>query len=84
MVIRISTASNIDHYSLASSRPCISCMYKIKNSIDHGYKISKVYFSNENGEIVCYKLRDIIREKQFLSKFYRVSNIPKAFRMEFN
>ena len=83
LVIRISVNSTTDLYKMSNSRPCISCMYKIKTSAQLGYKISKIYFSNEDGDIVCHKLRDIIKEKQFLSKYYRLSMIPKVLVREF-
>lgn len=80
LVIRISPASTVDHYHLSNSRPCVSCMSKIKNMSSIGYKISKIYFSNGKGEIVCHKLRDILREKQHLSRYYRQTIIPKRLR----
>lgn len=83
MVIRITPASTINFYVLANSRPCIACLYRIKNTINFGYRITKVYYSNENGEIVCYKLRDIVNEKQMLSKYYRKLAIPKKYFNEF-
>ncbi|XWV26641.1 putative cytidine deaminase [Tupanvirus soda lake] len=84
LVIRISYGSTVDVYNLSNSRPCVACMSKIKNLTNFGYKVTKVYFSNENGDIVCYKLRDILKEKQYLSKFYRVSTIPRSFMSEFD
>jgi len=83
LVIRITTASTLDSYVLSNSRPCVACIHKIKNMGYHGYKISKIYFSNEHGNIVCYKLRDIVKEKQHISKFYRGTNIPKKYTNEF-
>lgn len=83
LVIRITPTSTPDSYKLVNSRPCAACVYRIKNMASHGYKISKLYFSNENGDIVCYKLRDIIKEKQFLSRYYRTINTPKIFLREF-
>ena len=81
MVIKISPNSTPDAYHLSNSRPCAICVLKIKNMVYIGYKISKVYFSNKNGEIVCYKLQNLIKEKQYLSKYYRLSkNICKYMR----
>ncbi|XWV25661.1 cytidine deaminase [Tupanvirus deep ocean] len=84
LVIRITYGSTADIYNLSNSRPCVACMSKIKNLTNFGYRVTKVYFSNENGDIVCYRLRDILKEKQYLSKFYRVSTIPKNFMIEFD
>lgn len=80
LVIRITKSSNVNSYTLTNSRPCIACMSKIQNSIKYGYRISKIYFSNENGDIVFYKLKDIIMEKPFISKFYRKSYFNKSIR----
>lgn len=77
LVIRISCGSTCNKYKLCNSRPCAACMYKIKNSIQTGYRVTKIYFSDDNGDIVCYKFKDIIIEKQFVSKFYRLTSIPK-------
>ncbi len=84
IVIRISYGSTPDFYNLTNSRPCVACISKINNIRRIGYKISKIYFSNENGDIVCYKLRDIIKEKQHLSKYYRTATIPKNLLLEFD
>lgn len=83
IAIRITRSSTVESYHLIDSRPCVSCMYKIKTSVNMGYRVNKVYFSDTNGDIVCYKLRDIVKEKQFVSKFYRISNIPKVLIKEF-
>ncbi|AEX61397.1 putative cytidine deaminase [Megavirus courdo7] len=83
IVIRITPSSTPDSYKLANSRPCIGCIHKIKNSFNYGVRINKIYFSNENGEIICYKLRDILSEKQHLSKYHRMSMIPKKYTNEF-
>lgn len=84
MVIRISYNSTIETYHLANSKPCVSCMYKIKNTVNIGYHINKIYFSDENGNIICYKIRDLLKEKHHLSKYYRASYIPKRLIKEFN
>lgn len=83
LIIRISGSSNHDCYKLCSSRPCVSCMYKIINVTNLGYRITKIYYSTENGNIICYKLKDIIQEKQFISKYYRVTPIPKILKKKF-
>lgn len=77
LVIRITPSSTIDNYRLTNSKPCVSCISKIRNIEQIGYKITKIYFSDEQGDIICYKLRDILTEKQYLTKYYRRTNIPK-------
>ena len=71
IVIRISRSSNADTYILSNSRPCASCMRQIENNTHRGYRISKVYFSNDSGAILCYKLRNIIKDEPFISKLER-------------
>ncbi|BCS82940.1 cytidine deaminase [Cotonvirus japonicus] len=83
LVVRITPSSTPDSYTLINSRPCIACMHKIKNSAEHGIKINKIYFSNELGEVICYKLRDILNEKQHISKYYRMTVIPKEYTRNF-
>lgn len=83
IVIRITPSSTPDHYTLTNSRPCIMCMHKIKNTVPFGYRVTNVYFSNNNGDIVKYKLRDIIKEKQHLTKFHKISQLPKNLINEF-
>lgn len=84
IVIRISPGSVPGDYTLGNSRPCAACMYKIKNSLKLGYRINKVYYSDDIGDILCYKLRDILNEKQHVSSFYRRNSIPKNLLKEFN
>lgn len=79
LVIRLKPASTPDSYSLANSRPCLACLYRIKNSVNNGLRINKIYYSNDDGQIICYKLKDILSEKQHLSKFYRISVVPKEY-----
>lgn len=81
LVIRIKEASNPNSYSLTSSRPCIACMYRIKNNTK--LNITKLYFSNENGEIIYHKVRDFIKEKQHIPLFYKKIKICKKFLKEF-
>ncbi|AKI78957.1 putative cytidine deaminase [Acanthamoeba polyphaga mimivirus] len=79
LVIRLKPASTPESYSLANSRPCLACLYRIKNSANNGLRINKIYYSNDDGKIICYKLKDILSEKQHLSKFYRISVVPKEY-----
>lgn len=83
LVIRITSGSNPNCYHLVNSRPCIACMYKLIHVTQLGYRITKIYFSNEVGEIICYKLRDIMAEKHHASRYYRSSSIPKKFLKQF-
>ena len=84
IVIRITPSSTATNYKLANSRPCLMCMHKIKNTTSSGYRVTNVYFSDNNGQILKYKLRDLVKEKQHISKFYRFTHVPKMIRDEFD
>jgi hypothetical protein len=60
---------------LSNSAPCVKCLKSIANAITKGYKINKVYYSNETGNIECKLLSDLINsEKLHISSYYRNSN----------
>lgn len=61
------------HGDFKNSAPCIHCLKSMyENPIKKGYKIKKVYYSNEHGEIECHKLIDLINsEKLYMSSYYR-------------
>lgn len=80
LVIRINPVSPLESYTLLNSRPCANCISRISKARKYGYKISDVYFSNSNGEIVHYKLRNLLKEKQYLSRYYRTCNLPNELR----
>ena len=84
MVIRITEKSTECSYKLCNSKPCISCICKIMNISCSGYKVSKIYFSNENGEIVCFKFKEILKESPHISKYYKNTTLPKALIKEFH
>lgn len=73
IVIRITPSSTPSKYQLRNSKPCVICMHKIANTEYSGYRITTIYFSDDNGNILRYKLRDIIKEKGHVSKFYRLT-----------
>ena len=98
LVIRITQNSNIDNYKLCNSKPCASCISKItglnifgyssKNVIRMskaiaGYKISKIYYSNEDGEIIFFKINNFLKEKLYISRYYR-NSLSKLLIKEFN
>jgi len=58
---------------LSNSSPCVHCL---KHIVDipstKGYKVNKVYFSNNQGEIECHKLADLVNSEQLhISSYYR-------------
>ena len=80
-VIRITKASTAHDYTICNSKPCIKCMSLIKNAaLKKGYKINKIYFSNENNEIVCYKLKDLLKEDMHIPKLYQTYGVPHQFQ----
>jgi cytidine deaminase len=61
---------------LGNSRPCFKCVQDM-NSVPtkKGYKIKNVYYSNQNGDIVCRKLTSLLNDEyQHVSKFYKNRN----------
>lgn len=73
IVIRITPSSTPVKYELRNSKPCIVCMHKVSHTEQFGYRINNIYFSDDNGNILRYKLRDIIKEEAHISKFYRLT-----------
>ena len=43
--------------SLSNSKPCLHCLNFLKNH--KKLKINKVYFSNEDGKIICTNIKDL-------------------------
>jgi deoxycytidylate deaminase len=79
IVIRITLKSNIDTYTLCDSKPCVICLQRIIDCVKYGFRIKKIYYSTQSGEIICYKLRDLIKKKQYISSFYTKTTIPKFY-----
>lgn len=59
--------------SLSNSKPCIKCINDlITITLNKGYRINKIYYSNENNKIICKKFIDLILEKdKFITSFYK-------------
>lgn len=68
LVIRVSRLGTI-----GNSAPCIHCLRSMTHLPPRmGYYIDKVYFSNANGEIVSYKLDNLIEiDEQHVTSFHR-------------
>lgn len=81
IVIRISRGTtNYDNCCLGSSKPCIDCVNRINNAIHKGYRINNIYYSQSDGSIAIKKLKDVINEKQYLSKHYINRALPKKYK----
>ena len=69
---------------LCSSIPCIHCIKKISDDPIHkGYKINKIYYSNENGNIEATSLLNLVlSNKCHISSYYRHKkfNLKKWFK----
>lgn len=76
--------------SLSNSTPCVHCLKTIVDVPNiKGYKINKVYFSNNIGEIECHKLNDLVNSEHLhISSYYRNTgyNMNKWFqwRLKYN
>jgi hypothetical protein len=70
LVVRISKSGN-----LGNSAPCIHCL-RTMTHLPHkmGYHINKVYYSNPEGQIVHYKLDDLIAIDEMHVTSYHRSN----------
>ena len=67
LVIRISK-NNLLH----SSKPCANCIEIMKTLPQKkGYRIDKIYYSDENGNIVKSSLKKLENEELHFSRFYR-------------
>jgi cytidine deaminase len=47
---------------LISSKPCMHCIYKMNEAVKMGYRITNVYYSDKNGEIVKTSLSKLNQE----------------------
>lgn len=65
---------NVDkNGNLNNSNPCVNCLRSIaEQPLIKGYKIDKIYFSNQNGEIECHRLTSLLMAESFhISIYYR-------------
>jgi hypothetical protein len=59
-----------------NSNPCIHCLKDMADkTLLKGYKIDYVYFSNDNNQLECYKLIDLIKTSEIhVSSYYKNSS----------
>jgi hypothetical protein len=73
--------------TLSNSLPCVHCLRTIADMpVVKGYKINKVYYSNDNGDIECQKLHDLINSNNLhVSSYYRNTkyNMNKWYQWRF-
>lgn len=69
LVIRIS-----GKYKIQSSKPCAQCLQTMVEMPEKkGYKVHRVYYSNENEDIERTTLSSLLQQEMHYSKGYRYS-----------
>lgn len=68
LVIRVTKTGLI-----SNSAPCIHCLRKMaEEPLKKGYRIEKVYYSNEYNQLECYKLSELIHSDNLhISSYYK-------------
>jgi hypothetical protein len=56
---------------LTTAKPCFRCIHNIEKSIDKGYKIENIYYSEADGSIVKSSLKKLTSEKMHIPSIYR-------------
>lgn len=57
---------------LQNSKPCENCIKNMKVLPEKkGYRITNIYFSNENGDIVKSNIKSLEKEELHYSRFFR-------------
>lgn len=81
LVLRITKGScNGDCFKIRMSKPCASCVYSIDKALSKGYRITEIYYSNELGEMIHIKLKDLLKEKNHICSYYLYRPIPKYLK----
>lgn len=68
LVIRVNRSG-----SLGNSKPCLQCLQTLAENLpEKGYTLSKVYYSNDMGEILETKLQTLLTEDTpHITKYYQ-------------
>ena len=69
LVIRV---NNYDQFCI--SKPCIHCCKKMALLPTRGYKINKIYYTNNEGEIVSERMSSLMKTAS-ASSFHRCKSI---------
>ena len=60
---------------LQNSKPCANCINNMKIlPKKKGYRITNIYFSNENGDIIKSNIKSLEKEEMHYSRFFRNKN----------
>ena len=81
MVIRMSAKGTPDCYRLGNSKPCSNCLHRINSLPKYGYRVTKIYYSDDDGTISVSNATDLENDETVRpSSFYRNTNIPTYLR----
>ena len=71
LVVRFSKSGK-----LGNSKCCVKCIHDMqKLPIQKGYRITKVYYSNSDGDIVKTSLKHLQKdENKHITRFYKINN----------
>ena len=59
----------INNTGLSNSKPCIQCLRKLEISAPlRGYRIRRIYYSDETGKIVKSTLRELLSQPLYFSR----------------
>lgn len=81
MIIRVSSKGTPDNFRLSNSKPCSNCLHKISELVMYGYRVTKIYYSGDNNEIVESNIQQLTTDQSVRpSSFYRNANLPTYLR----
>lgn len=68
-------------HCLSLSKPCIKCVNDLTiEPLRYGYRIDRIYYSDNNGYIICRKFADLVNDKdQHISKRFRENGYRGRF-----
>ena len=57
---------------IVNAKPCFRCIYDMNSAIKKGYRITEVYYSDANGEIIRCSLSELSQDEcKHRSSLYR-------------
>lgn len=81
IVIRMNSKGTPDNYHLGNSKPCSNCVHKIEKLTSYGYRINRIYYSNDDGMISVSNVNKLLADTTVRpSSFYRNTNMPKYLK----
>jgi hypothetical protein len=59
----------MNHTGLSNSKPCIQCLRKLEIYAPlRGYRIRRIYYSDETGKIIKSSLRELLSQPLYFSR----------------